>query len=67
MVALAVPSALADRRDFEVQVDAVEEWAADPAHVAVDLHRGAFASMPRVAEVAARVAHFSISCHSCSW
>ena len=36
-----------------MQVDAVQERAADSAHVAFDQHRIAFAGVPRVAEVAA--------------
>ena len=59
-LALDVPSAVGrqlperHRRHLDVDVDAVEQRAADPAHVALDLRRRAVAGVPRVAEVAAR-------------
>jgi hypothetical protein len=43
-----------DGRDLDVQIDAVQERAADPADVTFDVHRGALARPPAIAEVAAR-------------
>ena len=42
-----------DRRHFDVDVDAVQQRAADPAEVAFDLQRRAIALPPRVAAISA--------------
>jgi hypothetical protein len=47
-------SRLWHRGHLDVQVDAVQERAADAAHIALDLHRVALAGVAGVAEVAAR-------------
>src|SRR5207245_6063445 len=41
-------------RHFDVQIDAVEQRAADAADIALDLHRVALAGPARIAEVTAR-------------
>src|SRR5205807_1819627 len=38
-------------RNLDVQVNTIQQWAADAAEVALDLHRRALASMTGVAEV----------------
>ena len=50
-----------DGRHLDVQVDPVEQRPADPAQVLLDHDRVALARPARVAEVAARAAHSSIS------
>src|SRR5260370_41056551 len=41
-------------RHFDVQIDAIQEWPADPADAALDLGHRALARMPAGAQVTAR-------------
>lgn len=43
-----------DAGNLDVNVDAVEQWSADAREIALDLERGAFATLARVGRVSAR-------------